>query len=176
MKTQFSTKIEAIRSDNGLEFDMLVFHATKGVIHQKSCVEIPQQNGTIERKHQHLLNVARSLMIQSQLPIQYWSYSILHFVHLINRLPNPIIANKTPYELLYSCSPTYDDLRVFGALCFASTLTANRSKFDLQARKCVILGFQPGVKGYLSLDIQSQSIFLSRHVIFYESTFPFHNI
>ncbi|GJW32287.1 ribonuclease H-like domain-containing protein [Tanacetum coccineum] len=63
--TQFNKKIKVIRSDNGTEFcnnKMYDFIKTMGLIHQTSCAYTPQQNGIAERKHRHLLNVARSLM------------------------------------------------------------------------------------------------------------------
>lgn len=123
IETQFSTKIKVLRSDNGPEFDMPTFYATKGVVHQTSCVETPQQNGTMERKYQHILNVARARMIQSSLPKQYWSYSVLHVFYLINRPPFHVINNKTPYELMHSHKPGFQILKVFGTLCFASILS-----------------------------------------------------
>lgn len=35
-----------------------------GMTHQTSCVHSPKQNGIAERKHRHLLNVAKSLMFK----------------------------------------------------------------------------------------------------------------
>jgi hypothetical protein len=71
VETQFSLKIKCIRTDNGSEFSMTNFFSSKGVIHQLTCVEIPQQNAIAERKHQHLLNVARTLRFQANLPLQF---------------------------------------------------------------------------------------------------------
>lgn len=71
VETQFNLKIKCIRSGNGSEFHLRDLSTSKGVIHQKTCVESPQQNGVVERKHHHLLNVARAIHFQANLPLSF---------------------------------------------------------------------------------------------------------
>jgi len=104
METQFGAIGKLIRSDNGLEFqdsNALQFYTNKGIIHQTSCVERPQQNGIVERKHKHLLEVVRALMIQAGLSLRFWRDSILTAAYLINRFPTSVLGYKTPFEPLY---------------------------------------------------------------------------
>lgn len=119
---------------------MTEYYSQKGIQHQLSCVETPQQNGVVERKHQHILNVARALMFQSHLPIVFWSYAVSYVVHLINILPSKGLAYLSPYQHLHNTKPDISCLRVFGSLCYASTIQAHRTKFQPRARKSVLLG------------------------------------
>jgi len=61
--------------------------------------------------------------------------------------------------------------KVFGCVCFASTITNNKNKFNSRSRKCIFLGFKNGIKGYVILDVKTREIFISRDVIFHEGTF-----
>jgi len=98
----------------------------------------------VERKHQRILNITHCLLFQSNLPKAYWCYAVNHAVHIINRLPTTVLNNACTYQILYEKPPTYLDLKVFGTLCFASTLECNRTKLDPRARKCMFLGFKNG--------------------------------
>jgi len=66
IQTQFHTTIKIVRSDNGTGFlSLQPFFTSCGIKFQRTCVYTPQQNGVVERKHRHILNVARSLLFQS---------------------------------------------------------------------------------------------------------------
>ncbi|CAN1266026.1 Retrovirus-related Pol polyprotein from transposon TNT 1-94 [Linum perenne] len=173
VKVQFHKLIKVVRSDNGLEFNMPEFYSSKGIIHQTSCVYTSQQNGRVERKHQHVLAVTRALLIQSSLPISFWGYAVLHSVHLINRLPTPVLQGKTPFDILMNTETTYQHLRVFGCLAYASTLVHNRTKLDHRANPCVFLGFPANTKGFLLYNLTNNQVITSRDVMFHEMIFPF---
>lgn len=106
------------------------FYVMFGILYQTSCVATPHKNSVAERKHRHILNVARSLLFQANLPKAFWSYAVTHVAHFINRIPSTILGYRSPFELLHHDSPTLLDLKVFGSLCSVFTLDQGRSKFD----------------------------------------------
>lgn len=144
-----------------------------GVIHQFSNVNRPQQNAFVERKHQHLLNVARAIYFQPRVPIKYWSEYILTSTYLINRTPSFKLQNKSPYELLYQAKVDYNSFRAFKCLAYASTSPNQRTKFQLTTQACVFIGYPSEMKGYKLLDIQNEQIIISHDVVFHEDKIPF---
>lgn len=72
VSTQFHKTIKILRLDNGTKFSSTELHThltSLGILQQFSFSHTPQQNGTVERKQQHLLNVARSFRFQANLSI-----------------------------------------------------------------------------------------------------------
>lgn len=96
-------------------------------------------------------------MFQSNIPTKYWGDCILTAVFLINRMPTQLLKDMSPYEVLNKKKPDYRDLRVFGSLCYSSTSTKGRTKFQPRAKPCVFLGYPAGYKGYKLLDLESHS-------------------
>ncbi|XP_075473458.1 uncharacterized protein LOC142504488 [Primulina tabacum] len=93
-------------------------------------------------------------------------------VYLINRTPTPLLANKTPYEVIFKKAPTFDHIKVLGCLCYATNLRPSH-KFDVRAVPYVFLGFPPHQKGYKLLNPSTNQFIVSRDVIFHEDIFPF---
>jgi len=62
VQQKFDKQVKIVRSDNGTKFTfMKQYFLNEGILFQTSCVGTPQQNGRVELKHQHILNVARAL-------------------------------------------------------------------------------------------------------------------
>ena len=176
VKTQFEKSVKMIRSDNGLEFtstSMTSFYGQHGIIQQTSLVDAPQQNGCVERKHRHVLEVARALLFQASLPIEFWGECVLTAAHLINRTPTPLLNGLTPHDKLFSTPPNFTHLRVFGCLCYAHYKDRSKDKFSPRSRRCVFLGYPHGKKGWKVMDLESKKMIISRDVKFDENTFPF---
>ena len=59
------------RTDNAPEYvqrDVSLMCEVQGIVHQTFCPRTSQQNGVVERKHCHLLDVTRTLMTQMKVP------------------------------------------------------------------------------------------------------------
>ena len=95
---------------------------------------------------------------------------------LINRLPNPVLKFKTPYELLFSKVPEYSSMRVFGCLCHALTLLSHRHKFNPRLVPAAFVGYPLSYKGYKLYDLAAKKFFIFRDVVLMENVFPFHNM
>lgn len=173
VETQYKAVVKAVRSDNAPELKFVEFYKKKGIVSYHSCPETPEQNSVMERKHQHIMNVARALMFQSQVEMEFWGDCVLTAVFIINRLPSPLLKDKCPYELLTSKKVDYDGLKVFGCLAYCSTSSKSRNKFQPRSKPCLFLGYPAGYKaGYKLLDLDSHQIHISRNVTFHEDIFP----
>jgi len=64
------------------EFNILL--ASNGTIHQTSCVDILQQNDVAERKHRHLVEIARSFLLSANVPSVFLGEVILTKPHVMN--------------------------------------------------------------------------------------------
>jgi transposase InsO family protein len=170
VKTQFKTNIQIFRSDSGGEFvskELKNFFGINGIIHQKSCPYTPQQNDLAERKHRHIVETTRTLLVSRNVPKMFWAKAALTAVYLINRMPSKTIENMSPIEKLFKISPDYKRLRVFGCKCFV--LTHRNDKLSPKAISCVFLGYAENQKGYRCYDMERNKLYVSRNVTFLEN-------
>ena len=105
---QFQTKPRILRTDNGREYVNSDFHqfiTSKGLIHQTSCLDTPQQNGVAEKKNRTLLEMTHAIMLESHVPTYLWPEAIATANYLTNRLPTKALHYKAPLEALQMYQP-----------------------------------------------------------------------
>ena len=90
VQTQYKSKIQILRSDNGREYvnsRMQSFCKEKSLVHQTSCAYTLEQNGVAEWKNRYILEITRAFLLESNIPKSFWPEVIATTVYLLNRLP-----------------------------------------------------------------------------------------
>jgi hypothetical protein len=53
-------------------------------IYRTSCTDTFEQNGVTKRKYRHIVETARSLLLSTSVPSEFWGEAILTIISLIN--------------------------------------------------------------------------------------------
>jgi len=78
---QFNHKIKSIQTDGGGEYTKLRHHfASHSIHHRITCPHTHQQNGSVERKHRHIVEMGLTLLAHCSVPLQYWAKAFLMHV------------------------------------------------------------------------------------------------
>ncbi|GMI69275.1 hypothetical protein HRI_000596800 [Hibiscus trionum] len=172
VERQTGSQLKVVQSDCGSEFKPLgQYFLQKGVQFLNTCPYSSEQNGRVERKHRHIVELGLTLLAQSGVPFKYWSDAFYTSVYLINRLPTRVLGGSSPYEIFFGKVPDYGFLKVFGCQCFPLTRPFNQHKLQPRSKPCLFLGYCPNRHGYKCLDSEGKLI-VSRHVQFNENFFP----
>jgi hypothetical protein len=70
-----------------------------------------QQNGVAERRNHTLMDMVRSMLSYSTLPIGLWMEVLKTTIHVLNRVRSMSVS-KTPYELWTRYKPSLNYIRV----------------------------------------------------------------
>lgn len=176
IETQFSSVIKVLPSDSGGEYMSTVFHdflKNKGILSQHSCPHTPQQNGVAEWKNHHLLEVTRTLLLESSVLSRFWVEALSTAVYLINRLSSQTLNLESPYFRLYQQTPHYGHLHTFGYICFVHLPSHEPHKLSAQSIKCAFMGYSTNHKGFVCYGSSSKRLRVSRNVVFLKSKYFF---
>jgi hypothetical protein len=91
IRTHFDTSIRVFRANSVEEYLSNALHQVlveQGTLAQFSCPDAHAQNEVAERKHHHLLETTRALMITSSVPPHFWAGAISTATYLINVQPS----------------------------------------------------------------------------------------
>lgn len=139
---------------------------------------IPQnKTGLQRRKHRHIIDTSITLLQTTLLPPSFWSFFASQaLVYLINRMPSSTLDNKSPFKALFNSIPEIHHLRVFGCLCYHLLRPYNHTTLQPKTTKCIFLGYASKYKGYICFEVHKRRFYISRHVLFDETEFPYPNL
>lgn len=178
VENQFSTSIKTFHSDGGTKFTnnkLQLFFREKVIRHILSCPYTPAQNGRVERKHRPVTETGLAMLFHSHTPLKFWVDAFNSAVYVINRLPSKVLNDKSPFELLFSTAPNFDNFHPFGCCIYPCLRDYTANKFEPRSLDCVFLGYSSSHKGFRCYDPISYRVYISHHAKFDESSFPFSN-
>ena len=142
-KNQFEVKIKKVQSNNGTEFkntNVDTFLDKEGISHEFSATRTPQQNGIVERKNQTLVEKARTMLDEYQMPRHFWAEAVEIACHATNRLYLHKLLGKMAYELIIGNKPQVGYFRVSDSKCYILD-KHHRSKFAPKSYEGFLLGY-----------------------------------
>ncbi len=107
--------------------------AERGVSFTASPTSTSTQNIYVERHHQQLEKVTRSLLHRFKTPERWWPHAMEQATIISNRLAGSTRDEKTPHELWHGVPPSLTHLHVFGCKAFAVLPGSTRQTWTQKA-------------------------------------------
>ncbi|KAJ9556254.1 hypothetical protein OSB04_010868 [Centaurea solstitialis] len=171
VQNQLGRKIKFLRSDRGGEYlsDEFDNHLMEcGIVSQLTPPYTPQMNGVSERRNRTLLDMVRTMMCHSTLPISFWGHALETAAHILNRAPTKSVE-KTPYELWKGKKPNISFLRIWGCEVYVKRPTSEKLK--PKSDKCFFVGYPRTTVGYYFYNPEENKVFVARNGKFLEEKF-----
>ncbi|CAA9994150.1 unnamed protein product [Nesidiocoris tenuis] len=173
VEKETGNSIKILRTDNGKEYTSKNFEdflKAEGIKHQKTVPYTPQQNGVAERMGRTVIEKARCLLFDSELPRKYWGEALNTAIYLKNRSPTSALTGKVPEEAWAQKKVDLSHLRIFGSKAYTHVPDQKRTKFDKKTKELVMVGYSDITKGYRLIDRQHPSkLIVARDVVFDEN-------
>ncbi|KAI3747152.1 hypothetical protein L6452_09599 [Arctium lappa] len=150
-QVKIQRQVKVLRTDNGTEFKNKIvdeYLESVGISHQYSAARTPEQNGVVERRNRTLVEAARTMLSQSDLPLFLWAEAVSTACHTQNRSIIHRRFQKTPYELINNRTPTIKYFHVFGCKCFVLNDRASLNKFSAKADEGIFIGYSSTSAAY----------------------------
>ncbi|KAJ9542672.1 hypothetical protein OSB04_029178 [Centaurea solstitialis] len=158
---------------NGTEFknrDLNYFCEEKGIERQYSVPRTPQQNGVAERRNRTLIEAARTMFVDSKLPITFWAEAVNTACYVQNRVLIVQSKGKTPYEIFEKKKPFIGFLKPFGCPCTILNTKSHLGKFDSKSEDRFLVGYSSQSKALRVFNSSSRIIEESDNVECNENT------
>jgi len=160
VQRQLDRKVKIVMSDRGGEYygrydesgqhpgPFAKFLKKHGICAQYTMPCTPQQNGVSERRNRTLMDMVRSMLSNSCLPISLWMYALKTAMYLLNRVPSKAVQ-KTPFELWTNRKLSLRHLHVWGCQAEVRIYNLQEKKLDERTISGFFIGYPEKSKGYM---------------------------
>ncbi|GKC05630.1 retrotransposon protein, putative, ty1-copia subclass [Tanacetum coccineum] len=128
----------------------------------------PQHNGVSERHNHTMLNMVRSMMSLTILPLSFWDYALESATRILNMVPTKKV-DKTPYKLWHGKVPNLSYLKVWGCEVYVKRHTPD--KLQQRSVKCIFVGYPKETMGYYFYYPPENKIVVERYADFLKKDF-----
>ncbi len=163
--------IKCLRSDGRGEYFSNEFNEylkEHGIQRNYSCSYSPQHNGIVERKNKHIVEIARAMLNEKNLPNYFWVEVVATVVYIMNQTPIATVHGMTPKKNSQGRNPSVSHLKVFSCIAYVHVPNEKRSKLDPKAEKCTFIGYSSKQKAYRCFNLFTRKLQVSRDVLFDE--------
>ncbi|GJT44944.1 putative reverse transcriptase domain-containing protein [Tanacetum coccineum] len=108
----------------------------ENITHQTSIARTTEQNGIVERWNRALVEVARTILSASNLPLFLWAKAIATACYTQNRSLIIPRHKKTPYHIINNRKPNMKYLHIFGCICYIVRDGENLDKMKEKEDAC----------------------------------------
>nr|GEV11905.1 Pol polyprotein [Tanacetum cinerariifolium] len=156
------------RQDRGGEYISQEFKdylKSCGIIQQLTPPYTSQHNDVSERRNRTLLDVVRSMMNLTTLPLSFWDYALESVTRILNMVSTKKV-DKTPYELWYGKVSNLPYLKVWE--CKALVKRDTHDILQQRSVKCIFIGYPKETMGYYFYFQPENKIVVARYAEFFE--------
>ena len=100
----------------------------------------PQQNGVAERKNRTIMEVAREMLHDQDLPMHLWVEAARTAMYVQNHTPHRVLKNKTLEDVFFNKKPEVGHLKIFGCPMYIHITKEKRTKLDPSGKKGIFVG------------------------------------
>ena len=153
--------ISTIRADEGSEYLSKLFQSIcieNNIRQEFASVATPEEMGIAERLNRTLLEKVRPMLKESNLPVTFWSFTLVQANYLYNRSPHSALNEETPFTKRYGLQENYEKLIPFG--CLVNTLKNKNtiSKLDDVNSPRIMVGYVEKTSESSVLDFEKAEI------------------
>ncbi|GJX91507.1 retrovirus-related pol polyprotein from transposon TNT 1-94 [Tanacetum coccineum] len=131
----------SVQTDRGIKFlnkTLNAYFKEEGIEHQTSTPRTPKQNDVVKSQNRTLVEVARTMLSASKLPLFFWAEAIKTACYTQNRSIIIPTHEQTAYHIINDRKPSIRHLHIFGCTYYLTRYGENLDKMKEKGDPCIL--------------------------------------